>query len=351
MTTAEVSSLQAQFLRGIEDVIPTTLSLVNELSDVLEISTDSAYRRMRGETLLNIDEIVKLCEHFQISFDAFSKVKTGMVTFNYVPMEVSAESFANFLNNTHRQLNQLATCKDSRIISACQDILPYHHFNYPELANFMIFFWMRTVMNLPDLSKVKYDSNFRFPEMLELGKQIFDTYSKIPSAEVWTEATIRGTLKQINFYWDSGIFESKEDALRVCADLSKEIDDIEQMAEIGTKGFLSSGSESGLESETDGLAIQNFKLYISDIELNSNCQLINCGDQQSVMLGHLTLNSLLTSNEAYCKKTEQWFNNIIKKSTLISGTAEKQRFQFFQSTSKQIDDLMKKIADDKVTNS
>jgi type III secretory pathway lipoprotein EscJ len=52
-----------------------------------------------------------------------------------------------------------------------------------------------------------------------------------------------------------------------------------------------------------------------------------------------------TNNNEYCRNTEQWLNNIIKKSTLVSGTSEKQRLQLFQAINKQIDDLMKRISD------
>lgn len=342
MVETETSELQSQFLRGIEDIIPATTSLVSELSDVLEISTDSAYRRMRGETLLTIDEIIILCDHFQISFDAFSKVKTGKVTFNYTPLEPNAENFAKYLEDQLKEIAVIASAKESNIVYACQDIPVFHHYNYPELANFKIFYWMRTIMNLPDLNRIKYDADFQFPEMLEVGRKIFETYATIPSVEVWTESTIKSTLKQIAFYWESGIFESKDVALRVCAALSKEIDDIQQMAEVGSKR-----SEdlmvSQQEEEKSELESRNFKLYISDIELTNNCLLVNIGAIQSVYLGHFSFSTMSTKNETYCKKTESWMNNIIKKSTLISGVSEKQRFQFFQNVNREIDDLMKRI--------
>lgn len=348
MTSLEASGLQSQFLRGIEDIIPATTSLVNELSDILEISTDSAYRRMRGETLLTIDEIIKLCDHFQISFDAFSKVKTGMVTFSYSPLESNAENFATYLDNLLKDLTVILSAKESNIIYACQDIPVFHHYNYPDLANFKIFYWMRTIMNLPDLNRIKYDADFQFPELLAVGKKIFDTYTRIPSVEVWTESTIMSTLKQIDFYWQSGIFESKDNALRVCAALSKEVEDIQQMAEVGSKlpADLNAiyNDNSKKEERVEGES-RNYKLYISDIELTNNCVLVNIGSSQAVHLGHFSFSTMSTNNETYCKKTESWMNNIIKKSTLISGVSEKQRFQFFQNVNKSIDDLMRRIND------
>lgn len=346
MTSNEASNLQSQFLRGIEDVIPATSSLVSELSDVLEISTDSAYRRMRGETLLTIDEIIHLCEHFHISFDAFSKVKTGMVTFDYSPMESNAEHFAQYLDNLLKELTIIASAKESCIVYACQDIPVFHHYNNPDLANFKIFYWMRTIMNLPDLNRIKYDADFQFPELLAVGKSIYDTYSKVPSVEIWTESTIKSTLQQIGFYWESGIFDSKDDALRVCAALSKEIDDLQQMAEVGSKladdlnASMHDVYQLGDKKSTE---FRNYKLYISDIELTNNCVLVNIGDTQAVYLSHFSFSTMSTKNETYCKKTESWMNNIIKKSTLISDVSEKQRFQFFQNVNKGIDDLMRRI--------
>ena len=345
MTNVEASRLQAQFLRGVEDVMPPTTSLVSELSDVLEISTDSAYRRMRGETLLTIDEIIMICEHYQISFDAFSKVKTGMVTFNYSPIESNAESFALYLENLKKDLALIASAKESNIVYACQDIPVFHHYNYPDLANFKIFYWMRTIMNMPDLNRVKYDADFQFTELLELGKEVYDIYAKIPSVEVWTESTILSTLKQIGFYWDSGVFESKEDALRVCAALSKEIDDIQQMAEFGTKLPYEAVPIDNNNDDSENPNDKNYKLYISDIELTNNCVLVNIGSTQAVYLGHFSFSTMATKNENYCKKTEAWINNIMKKSTLISVVSEKQRFQFFQGVNRGIDELMKRIND------
>ena len=56
-----------------------------------------------------------------------------------------------------------------------------------------------------------------------------------------------------------------------------------------------------------------------------------------------TLNSLTTSNQQFCEEIELWTKNLIKKSTLISGIAEKQRFQFFSKAHKAIDLSIEKI--------
>jgi hypothetical protein len=42
---------QLQFFKHIKSILPAHLSLVDAVADVLEVSNDSAYRRIRGETL------------------------------------------------------------------------------------------------------------------------------------------------------------------------------------------------------------------------------------------------------------------------------------------------------------
>jgi hypothetical protein len=55
------------------------------------------------------------------------------------------------------------------------------------------------------------------------------------------------------------------------------------------------------------------------------------------------MNSLTTSNQQFCEEIEHWTKNLIKKSTLISGIAEKQRFQFFSKAYKAIDLSIERI--------
>ena len=56
-----------------------------------------------------------------------------------------------------------------------------------------------------------------------------------------------------------------------------------------------------------------------------------------------TMNSLTTSNQTFCEEMDHWIKNLMKKSTLISGSAEKQRFRFFNQMHKQISGAEEKI--------
>ena len=54
----------------------------NIISEVLSISPDAAYRRFRGETLLTIYELEKLCQTFNISLDRLFQTSSNKVLFD-----------------------------------------------------------------------------------------------------------------------------------------------------------------------------------------------------------------------------------------------------------------------------
>ena len=332
----KMTTPQIEFLSKVESLIPKNSSLVNELIDILEISMDSAYRRMRGQTLLSIDEIIKLCQHFKISFDPFIQSETGHVGFTYTPLDGGKNDFEEYLKSLYKDLQIIKSAKKSQIIYACQDIPVFHHYQYPALSRFKMFYWMKSIMNLPALENQSVNINEAAPELSELGTRIYKTYCEIPSIEIWTDSTIMSTVKQIAFYWESGLFKDAEDAIAVCESLRNELLDIQRFA-------ASSSKKGGDFKPTENEEQPNYTLYYSEIEITNNCVLVNMGDSKAVYLGHFSFNTMSTSDNSYCLETEIWLNNMLKKSVKISGISEKLRNQFFRKALLKLDALENKI--------
>ena len=61
--------MQEVFIKHLKQVVPANVSLVDDIADLLKISNDSAYRRLRNETELSLDETYKICKHYKISID------------------------------------------------------------------------------------------------------------------------------------------------------------------------------------------------------------------------------------------------------------------------------------------
>ncbi|MBK7819266.1 MAG: hypothetical protein IPJ60_18325 [Sphingobacteriaceae bacterium] len=141
--------------------------------------------------------------------------------------------------------------------------------------------------------------------------------------EIWHDKTIFTVTKQLEFYLESGVFANKKDALIL----------IQKVKEL-SKMLLENAEDSRkLKSDTG----ETYQLYSSEVVLGNKLYLLKVADTSHAYVSFNTMNSLNTSNSEFCEETEHWVKNIIKKSTLISGVAEKQRYQFFNKLNTAID--------------
>jgi transcriptional regulator with XRE-family HTH domain len=325
--------LQVRFLNLIKRKIEPGNSMVYELADLLKISNDSVYRRLRGETNLSFEEILLLSNRYHISMDMLNESEPGLVAFHYSMLD-RPEYFRRHWIMMLNDLKAIQAAEKKEILYAAIDIPIFHHFNYPALMAFKMFYWQREVINDPDLKDKQFDIEMIDKAIFDIAADIYRTYAAIPSSEIWTEETINSTIKQIRFYHDSGLFSSNADALKVVDELTAEMINIEKQAEEGRKTDL-----SGEYPEIKGL----FSLYTSDIEIGSNTVLTRRDDTDAIYMGFQTFNTIITTNSRFCADTEVWLRNLIKKSTLISGVSQKQRYQFFQLQRNKINRLREHI--------
>lgn len=327
---------QISFLQTINTVRPENISFVNELADLLKISNDSAYRRLRGETSLSFDEISKLCNHYNISFDAFNSTnESRVVSFKYQKMVGNRSNFHNYFKDLSKAIKQVASLEDEykKVVYAGQGMPIFYYFKYPTLASFKIFHWLTTgVGNQNTVSQ--FDMSERNEELLEVGKEIYADYLRIPSIEIWSDTIVLGTIHQIQFYWDSGQFTNSETALKVCEEFRFLLEHVQEMCTHGKK------SDSQINNASTAARLD---FYYCEIELEKVCVLVKAGDLKRVYMGQLTFGSMFTENQDYYNETESWLDSTIKKSSLISEVSQKIRHQFFKRCFKNLRELETRI--------
>ncbi len=329
------TEIQQNFLNEIKNLIPLKTNVVYELADILNISGDSVYRRLSGKTALTINEIVLLCNHFKISFDIFANANKN-ITFSYDSLGSDNIGFENYLFQILEDMILIEKSKNKQIIYAAIDIPIFHHFNYPELSAFKMFYWSKEFVNVPFLRNKKFNTKHISKEFAEMGKKIYKTYCKIPSIEIWTYETVNSLIKQIEFYWDTGNFESKNDALIVCEQAKTEIDNIKKQAENNNKII------SGIKNKES-----EFTLLNSDIEIGNNCIFTKKAGIESIYFSVHTFNKIKTSNKKFVKDTKSWLDNLMKKSNQISGISQINRYKFFEKAFFKINKLYNKIKNEK----
>ncbi|MDZ4668636.1 MAG: hypothetical protein SGJ00_12250 [bacterium] len=324
--------IQEQFLQRVKSALAANVSFVDELADLLKLSTDSAYRRIRCETLFNIEEITLICKHFRVSFDPEVQHMSNKVTFDYLKLDDKKENFKLWLMFISSDVKKIGSSINNQIIYGADDVPIWHHFFSSELIAFKLFYWLKSILNSPDYADVNFDPRLIDQEMLDSAMEMLKNYNEINSVEIWTEDTLNSNLKQVEYFFESGFFNSKQDALRICDLFVEELNLVLKKATKSSK--LIEKGESGRE---------NFKLYKSEVMIGNNSILANIGSTKIAYVSNNTFNMMSTTSAEFVHENELWLNNLLRKSTLISGVGEKQRNQFFRVLRDKIDVVKQKI--------
>lgn len=311
-------------------------SLIDIISDLLNISADGVYRRMRGDKLLDLDELIKICLHFNISLDGIIGIEKQSLQFNYVPLDLSnLETYKLYMKRLLANFLDLSKASEKEVFFTAVDIPMFHFLPYLELTLFKVFSWS----NSTEAFQGKFGefcNLIKDDELINIYKKLTAVYNSIPSVEIFTEGTFDAILRSIDYYFESGYFSSPDEALLLCNQLLEMVTNINKWSIRGYKDELSTRVP--------------YKLYLSDIELENNFVILRRGKTISCIIKLYTISSMSTTDTDFCNESMKWINNTMNKSILISGGSQKESFKFFNLLTQKIRYLIERIENAKNPN-
>jgi len=317
----EQHDIQQQFFAHIKKNLPPHLSFVDTIAELLNISNDSAYRRIRGEKQLSFEEIKNLCAHFSISVDQMLNLKSDAAIFNGHYITADNFNLKEYLEDIRRNISQIISFPSKELFYFCKDIPIFLYYMYPELTAFKYFIWMKTLLQFPQYANTKFNlRKMTEPAIVDLGRQIGELYVQLPSHEIMNVDNIMTTLRQVEYYKEANLFESEEDFMAIYDKLEAMIDHMEKQTEAGVK-FMP-GTSPNVKSA-------RLHVYINDFVVGDNTNLVILNDAKVCFVVHNAINLIQTRDQRYTDYTFQFLQNIIKKSMLISGVSERERTRFF----------------------
>lgn len=315
------TDLQQQLFQSIKNKIPQHLSTAEELAKILEITPDSAYRRLRGEKTISLDELYKLCTHYRISLDQLMNIQTEAFLFQGKIINSTNFRFHEYLTNTVNNMAYVNTFKQKEFYTLCKDIHLFHHFHVKEFAAFKFYFFIKTIFHFPDFKSKKFSFKEYDDNLFELGKKISELYNQIDSVELWNIETINASIRQIEFYRAGQVFESDADILIIYEALEKVLSHLEKQAELGYKFNYDDPEKKRLGA---------FRMYFNEVLLLDNSTLGILDGNKITYLVHTVLNFMITRDMRFCDNLYEHIQNQMRKSTLISSESEKERIRFFK---------------------
>jgi len=327
----ETNELQQQLFTYLKENIPPHLSLVDELCDLLDLSHDSVYRRIRGEKPITLTELKKICEHYHVSVDQLLQLENNSILFDAPDMNGTPTAFVEYLNAMLRQFKYFNSFKTREIHYLCKDSTIWNFYLFPELAAFKTFFWSKTINNQAALSSKTFSfEEFPFSDCFEVGQQVLREYNTIPCVELWNLESMHSTINQIAYYRDAGNFKTTKDFEAVLISFLQMIDHLQLQAEKGVK-FM--------PGDTDVAYRAPIQLYVNELILGNNTMAMKLDGNPVTMVTYSVFHYLFTRDPRFFVKVMTSFDTLLGRSTLISKTGEKDRNRFFNALRQKVNSL------------
>jgi hypothetical protein len=313
------ADLQQNLFDQLKSLLPPHLSLVDEISNVLSISTDSAYRRIRGEKPISLEEVQKLASRFKFSLDQFLHLQTDAFIFSGNLATSGTFNFESWMENVLLQMEYMASFKNAQTYHLNKDIPFYSSFHIPELGAFKSFFWRKSILHYEDMRSKKFSLARIEEKHVALGKKIIAAYNRFPTTEIWNVESINSTIRQIEFYKDMKAFENPADIQCLYDKIGILLNHVERQAELGVKLDLDGDPAPGAGA---------YAMLVNEVALGDNTFHAVLDGKRVTFLNHSVINYIITRDERFTSYIQDMLENVIRKSTQVSSTNEKDRAQY-----------------------
>jgi hypothetical protein len=316
MGTSSPQDLQSALFARVSETVAAHLSLADELAGLLNVSRDSAYRRLRGDTLLSLHEAQVICQHFGVSLQGLLGAAGNTVLFQ--KQGDGDAKMEERLQRVNAFLGELEQAREKEISYFSMELPFFHLLQVPELLHFKVHYWDSIAHPGQQLEKIRLDAG----TATALHNEIVNRYIRIPSTEIIYGAALSTTMMQILYFLESGSFAVPEDALRLFDALQSLVDHLKAQAALGRKFRFGAAAPAHGPADT-------FRLFHNELIYSQNIIHTRADGREHVFLENNVINFLQTDDVAFCAETRATLAAIQRKSVPISAVSERERNKFF----------------------
>lgn len=314
--------LYEYLVKAIKDKFPGRGRLTNVLADLLMLEKEAVYRRLRGDVPFTIFEVAAIADKFDISLDRILGHSSGKSR----PFQLKMVNFLNPSEEDYEMLENfvdvLCHLKDDPAseVGDALNILPQSLvLSYRLIYRFYLFKWL---YQYGSAMPIKY-SKIVPPDRLQLinHKIITEVRQAANAYHIIDSMTFLYLVNDIK-YFASIYLITREEIKALKKELMVYIDDMEALA---AKGSWEEG--------------KNVHFFVSSINFETSYSYVETVNHHLTLLKTFTLNDATSPDEAIFQRMKRWMHSLIRTSTLISRSGEKDRIIFFEKQRKIVNSL------------
>ncbi len=148
-----MTKLYEELIRIIKLKVPAGMNPVDVLIDIIPMSKEAAYRRLRGEIDFSLEEVVRITRYFDISIDALRDSEQGKNRFGVQMMCVAeahlpVDRYQQAVNECIDLLKTLKTHPNAQLFVLTDIMIPmFPIFKYEMMSKYYMFKWMYRCSN------------------------------------------------------------------------------------------------------------------------------------------------------------------------------------------------------------
>jgi len=313
-------SLLNEFIETLNNNTSKRSELVYEICDLLNIEKESAYRRLGGRVQFTVDELGILAKKYGISIDNLLYEGYRSVSFK---MSQPLKSSVNHLKD---ELDGYLQNHENRFLEktelgAILNSMPLEFYiPYPHLLKFMYFKWGHHFIGTEEYNDY---ANWHVPKVLSsLNVKLMDVYERYEKVlYIWNVSVIWNLMKELNYFYKMHLLNN-DDFNLIKQDLHDIMCKIEKIVSGTGNNELNSGKVF---------------FFISNVDIGICYSYLFSEKDCSCFFKSYFVQSTFINDSVICTEVRNWIYSLMKVSTLISGSGEKERRLFFEEQHKIID--------------
>lgn len=313
--------IRKKIIKKITALIPPHIKAVDYLSDILEISKESAYRRMRGEMSFAFDEIIKLSKELGFSIDELTGLDQGhRVAVDFTVETNPKQAFFIKLSKYKEDIDARLRDRESHSMMALNYLPSAFTVHFRHLFKFAYYTWLQRKRKAG--AKLYYSDITISPELESLRKQLdIDGRNIRHNTFILDHNVFLSPIKEIHYFYKMRFVTSNE-LIELKEDFHNMLDFVEKMVRTGE-------SNPGTE----------YFFYLSDFNIDSNSSYNVWSDKVTSSFNFNFFNRIVISNPEICEIHKEWLDSLKKYSTLITQSNEIVQAAYFEKQRRYVDNI------------
>ncbi len=311
-----------EFIRQVKQKTPEGHNTVDTLIGIIPMSKEAAYRRLRGEIDFSFGEVLKIAQEMNISLDELNNKENRKGFYTSRMSSIKENSFMEdcekWQNTVYDLAHRLRIQNKHIATSINSNISILYLYRYELLSKFRLFKWLYQLNSQSRFLKL---SEFEIsPKLIRNEKAILKELQQTNLNFIYSKDLFVSIISQIKYFRELNLVNEKEFE-QMKEELFSLLNDMEQDTIVG-------------QNNSNPLSV-----YVSSMHIDNDFIFWESDDLSLITFRPFGVSFFLVDGKEIFEEMKTWIKMLMKSSTLISFSAEKQRIEFFQNQRKIIERL------------